>query len=366
MKKACFLITIILSLSLLPACAPSADISQTSDTAKEQENVADDSVDAEETQAELDEAVQTEQEDCERLVFYVIHSVREQGNPVKYYFSLDLDNDYNGFGTGILFLDDGYQRPYWLKKDSPDSTTSSPVHLDGDIGESVQKSFEEMYTEDLSKYDDFFEEIYNKIAEEVVNSQCHDWKELSKITGSIDVTDSVPKELVFETESGETIQLPIVSANISGDMIDSVPIEFELEGPSWDDGEKRYGLSKMIIEFNVPKGSMDSLQEYLTKQIQASSGTVSDPDLGMKESDNDTDSGIIGTWYDPDGNDTTEYSFYEDGTGELEKPGGKKSSFSYTLDGDTIQLQRPVPRPESFTMSGGNITGNNGVVFIKR
>ena len=229
MKKTFFIVSAILSLSLLSACGSSGDIAPSTEAPTEQvsteenSSTAEDEINHEQTKKVQEPADEVE---TDELWFYVIHSIREPGSPVKYYYSLPEKGEYDGFGTGILFLDDGYQSPYWLQKESPDSNTSSPVHIEGETGESIQKSFEDMYTKDLSSYDSFFEEKFNELAEEVVNSKCHNYDELYKISGMIDVTDSVPKELTFKGNSGEEIKLPIVSASLRNDRVDSVPADF--------------------------------------------------------------------------------------------------------------------------------------------
>ena len=347
MKKTFFIVSAILSLSLLSACGSSGDIAPSTEAPTEQvsteenSSTAEDEINHEQTKKVQEPADEVE---TDELWFYVIHSIREPGSPVKYYYSLPEKGEYDGFGTGILFLDDGYQSPYWLQKESPDSNTSSPVHIEGETGESIQKSFEDMYTKDLSSYDSFFEEKFNELAEEVVNSKCHNYDELYKISGMIDVTDSVPKELTFKGNSGEEIKLPIVSASLRNDRVDSVPADFELTGPSWNDGEKRYGLSNMMVIFNIPADSLDELRGYLFERIRADAGdsnneqvVVADdkkemqsaPILEGKNFDNVT--GFEGYWYDKTTGEL-DFVLFSDGTAlETDNYGGNVYLVDYSV-----------------------------------
>ena len=348
MKKLFFILSAILTLSLLSGCGSSEDIAPPAEALTKQvsyENKSSTTQDEINTeQAEKDQEP-SEEIETDKMFFYVIHSIRQSDCPVRYYFDLSESEEYAGFGTGILFLDDGYQSPYWLQKESPDSNISTPVHLEGELGESIQKSFEDMYTKDISAYDSFFGEKFNELAEEVVNSKCHNYDELYAKTGITDISENLPDGLSFETQGGEIIKLPISSVDVRNDRVDSVPIDCELAGPSWDDGEKRYGLSNMTVIFNIPKDSLDELRTYLFEQIKADEGDSSNEETASVDEKTESQSspippgknfnkvtGFEGYWY----NVVTgklDYDLFSDGTGlYVDEYDGSLYDIDYDVD----------------------------------
>ncbi|SDB29460.1 hypothetical protein [Butyrivibrio sp. INlla16] len=226
--------------------------------------------------------------------FYIVHNVTVPDAPKSYYFDLPESDEYCGVRTGMLFTDVASSPPQWSKRvKAPENSAALPgmdesqqsqytyeqINIEGKEGETLKRLFEDFYTDELSSYEAFFDEKYDDIANEVIDQKLTDPFEISQKFWNIDVTDNTPEKLVFVTEDSKEIELPVVTTKVGVSLTQTYPMDTELYGLFWDDGNSKLAITNMAVIFNVTKESMDTLQAYV--------GTFYDGDLGIEEAESD-------------------------------------------------------------------------------
>ena len=257
--------------------------------------------------------------------------------------------------------------------ESVNSKDRYELYFSGDIAERTDRMFSDLYKASIEAYrnviDDTFMELAQKSADEKIDPAKAKLKD-------IDITDKMPDELSIVID-GSPFELYVAKVEVRGNRCAKTETENTII-PCWVDDNANYRyLDHIIVYFYVPIEQLSPLYTFYDaaeeQQKLVGSGTLEvEEDKTQPESEQTSESGnqtmpdidLTGTWYDPTGYNTAEFTFNGDGTGTINR-GSSTDDLTYSISGETINVLLPNNTNTTVTI-GYNCVYYGGSKLIRK
>ena len=251
------------------------------------------------------------------------------------------------------------------------------LNFSGEIAERTDAVFSDLYKTSIESYRDVIDDTFMELAQKSADEKIDPSKAKLK---HVDITDKMPDKLSLVLD-GSMLELYVAEVELSGNRCAKTETEPEnVTVPCWidDNGNYRY-LEHIEVCFKVPIEQMsplyafyDAAEEQQQKLVDSGAPKVEEYDKTeaeieqTSESSNQTitDIDLIGTWYDPTGYDTAEFTFNGDGTGTINW-GNSTDNLTYSLSGSTVNIVLPNNTNSTITI-GNNCLYHGGSKLIKK
>ena len=369
MKK---LLASILAAAMLTGCGAAAG--QENATSKEEEEVKEEVVTEAVTEAAAEEETvalqkQYSSDELQKIILDITYNSDGSTGQLFFEYTRDGYDYYSSDLTGNGGKKCGIQ-------ESVMGNDRYQLDFSGEIAERTDAIFSDLYKTSIESYRAVIDETFMELAQKSADEK------LDPMNGSLksDITDRMPGQLSFEMD-GNTLELYVAGVELNANRCAKTETEPENAAvPYWldDNGNYRY-LDHIIVSFKVPIEQLsplyafyDAVKEEQQKLVDSGAVEAEEDDTAeatteqTSESENQTtpDIDLIGTWYDPTGYNTVEFTFQEDGTGTINR-GSSMDNFTYSISGDTINVVLPYNTVTTITV-GYNCLYYGGSKLIKK
>lgn len=251
------------------------------------------------------------------------------------------------------------------------------LNFSGEIAERTDAVFSDLYKTSIESYRDVIDDTFMELAQKSADEKIDPSKAKLK---HVDITDKMPDKLSLVLD-GSMLELYVAEVELSGNRCAKTETEPEnVTVPCWidDNGNYRY-LEHIIVYFKVPIEQLSPLYAFYDAAEEQQQNLV---DSGVVEAEEDDkaeaeaeqtaesrsqtipDIDLTGTWYDPTGYCTAEFTFNGDGTGTINW-GNSTDNLTYSLNGNTINVVLPYNTDTTITV-GTNCLYYGGSRYIKK